>query len=201
MRFGTKIIFWVAAVAFIVSSCMQEPGGNEEEREYKKLIVRDFGNSVEEALLTKAENYYPPREDIINAISTQTIAIPDSNYWYYDDFDGIRVPYCITIDAVNFYTHVIDSLNKDKPANFLITAEFNYKAEVSFQKIYYSPPKNNKGETVTPERFESVYVVHMYILWKDYCGALCGTNISRERIVIFNEEGELLKVFLDGVAS
>lgn len=179
---------------------MQDPGEKEEKREYKKLIERDFGNSVEEGLLTKAENYYPPREDIINAISTQTIEIPDSNYWYYDDFDGIRVPYCITIDAVNFYTHIIDSLNENKTANFLITAEFKYKAEVSFQKIYYSPARNNQGETVTPERFESVYVVHMYISWKDYCGALCGTTISRERIVIFNEEGELVKVFLDGVA-
>jgi hypothetical protein len=179
---------------------MEDTGETDEAREYKKTIERNFTTDFEKELIDKAESYYPPREDIINAISKETIEIPDTLYWYYDDFDGVRIPYCITVDAVNFYSGLITNLNKNKTANFFITAKFAYKADVSFHEIYYSPSKNSKEEEVTRERFESAYVVTLQLGWEDDCGSLCGLSIYKQRIVVFNKEGELLKVFLDGVA-
>jgi hypothetical protein len=179
---------------------MEDTGRAEEKREYKKTIERNFATDFEEELIDKAESYYPQREDIINAISKETIEIPDTLYWYYDDFDGVKIPFCITVDAVNFYSDLITDLNKNKTANFFITAKFEYKAEVSFHELYYSPSKNSKDKDVIPERFESVYVVRLQMVWEDNCGSLCGLSIYKERIVVFNKAGELQKVFLDGVA-
>jgi len=200
MKLNRQIILLLTSLVFITVSCMEDTGRTEEKREYKKTIERNFATDFEEELIDKAESYYPQREDIINAISKETIEIPDTLYWYYDDFDGVKIPFCITVDAVNFYSDLITDLNKNKTANFFITAKFEYKAEVSFHELYYSPSKNSKDKDVIPERFESVYVVRLQMVWEDNCGSLCGLSIYKERIVVFNKAGELQKVFLDGVA-
>ena len=200
MNLNRQITLLLTSLVFITVSCMEDTGRAEEKREYKKTIERNFATDFEEELIDKAESYYPQREDIINAISKETIEIPDTLYWYYDDFDGVKIPFCITVDAVNFYSDLITDLNKNKTANFFITAKFEYKAEVSFHELYYSPSKNSKDKDVIPERFESVYVVRLQMVWEDNCGSLCGLSIYKERIVVFNKAGELQKVFLDGVA-
>jgi len=200
MKLKRQIIFLLTTLVFFAVSRMEDNGGTDEKREYKKTIERNFSTHFEEELIDKAESYYPPREDVINAISKETVEIPNTLYWYYDDFDGVKIPYCITVDAVDFYSNLINDLNKNKTANFFITAKFEYKAEVSYHELYYSPSKNSKNEDVTQERFESVYVVRLQMKWEDNCGSLCGLSIYKERIVVFNKAGELLKVFLDGVA-
>ena len=171
------------------------------ERSYTKLIERNSDNSFEAELITKAESYYPPREDLIAATEWSGMEVPEDAYWYYNSFDGVLIPYCITTDAIDYYTTLIDVFNANKEDVFFYTAEFTYSANVEFHDSYTSPDKNSIGETVEPQSFESVYVVTLDLYWMDYCGPLCAMWIEKQRIAVFDESGDLLEVFMDGTIS
>lgn len=171
------------------------------ERSYTKLIERNSDNSFEAELITKAELYYPPREDLIAATEWSGMEVPETAYWYYNSFDGVLIPYCITTDAIDYYTTLIDEFNANKEDVFFYTAEFTYSANVEFHDSYTSPDKNSIGETVEPQSFDSVYVVTLDLYWMDYCGPLCAMWIEKQRIAVFSESGNLLEVFMDGTIS
>jgi len=185
----------------IVYSCNKsdEPENieSENERSYKKSIERIANSDFAASLIEKAENYYPPREEVAQ-IASPWIEVPDSGYWYYNDFDGVYIPFAITSDAVIYYSGLIDTFNANKKDVFFITANFNYQAKVTFYENYSSPDINSHGDTVIPEDFNSVYVVELALKWNQYCGNLCAMWIDKKRIAVFNPSGELLKVFLDG---
>ena len=124
--------------------------------------------------------------------------IPASKYWFYSSFDGIYIPYAITKEAVEYYSNLIDQFNANKSDSFFQTAELVYSASVEFHENYLSPSANSRGEPVTPEEFESVYVVKLILEWEQYCGPVCAMWINKERIAVFDETGQLLDVFLDG---
>ena len=192
----SKIILFLTIIIFTNSSCQEKT--DEFERSYTKSIERISSNEFENELIDAAEKYYPPRDSVVKV--TYGMEIPYSKYWYYDVFDGVNIPYAITEDAINYYSNLIDELNENKKDNFFLAADLNYKAEVSFYESYTSPSLNSRGETVESEEFNSVYVVKMILKWEDYCGSLCALWINKERVVVFNETGDLLKVFLDGAA-
>ncbi|WP_321370281.1 hypothetical protein [uncultured Draconibacterium sp.] len=171
------------------------------KRSYTKLIERNSDNSFEAELITKAELYYPPREDLIAATEWSGMEVPETAYWYYNSFDGVLIPFCITTDAIDYYTTLIDEFNANKEDVFFYTAEFTYSANVEFHDSYTSPNENSNGESVEPQNFDSVYVVTLDLYWMDYCGPLCAMWIEKQRIAVFNESGDLLEVFMDGTIS
>jgi hypothetical protein len=116
-------------------------------------------------------------------------------------FDAVYIPFAITNDAVNYYSSLIDNFNSNKKDVFFIMADFNYSAKISFKEKYSSPSFNSHNEMVVSEDFSSVYVVELTLNWEQYCGSLCAMWIDKKRIVVFNQFGELIKVFLDGEIS
>ncbi|MDX8337650.1 hypothetical protein SLH46_00555 [Draconibacterium sp. IB214405] len=189
-------------LAFV--SCSDSSDDNElemPERSYTKLIERNSDNTFEAELITKAESYYPSRQEVIDAAEWSGMEVPETAYWYYNSFDGVPIPYCITIDAIDYYSDLIDMYNANREDVFFYTAEFTYSANVAFHDNYTSPDKNSMGEAVEPQSFESVYVVTLDLYWTDYCGSLCAMWIEKQRIVVFNESGDLLEVFMDGEIS
>lgn len=185
-------------MVFIVSCEKDE--GLDVERNYTKIIERTFANDFEATLIDKAEAYYPPRDSVVNA-ARSWVEVPETKYWYYDGFDGVYIPYAITIDAINYYEGLIDTYNASPDDAFFIVANFTYKAEVEFFDSYSSPERNSDGVAIDVKEFTSVYVVTMELSWDDYCGSLCAAWIKKERIVVFNQAGEILDVFLDGKIS
>ncbi len=193
------ILFMLALVSCSDSSDDNEP--EMTERSYTKLIERNSDTSFEADLITKAESYYPPKQDVIDATEWSGIEVPETDYWYYNSFDGVLIPYCITTEAINYYSTLIDDFNANKEDVFFYTAEFTYTANVEFHDTYTSPDENSNGETVEPQSFESVYVVTLDLSWMDYCGSLCAMWIDKQRIAVFNESGDLLEIFMDGTQS
>jgi len=182
-----------------INSCKKE-NEDEPKRIYTKTIERNFSNEFEENLIEKAEAYYPPRDSVVEAAYSQ-MEIPDSNYWFYSSFDGTYIPYAITKEAVEYYSDLIDQFNSNKSDSFFFTAEFVYSASVEFHENYQSPSANSREEAIVPEEFESVYVVKLILEWEQYCGPVCAMWINKERIAVFNENSQLLDVFLDGPIS
>ena len=176
-----------------------DSGQQPPKREFTKNIERVFLNEFEQNLIITAESFYPPRDSVLNAASPEfQIFIPDTNYWFYDSFDGVRIPYAITIDAINYYSNIIDLLNAS-PNSLIYKADFDYKAEVAYFNSYsFEGIDPFTGDTLPSISFNNVFVVKMDLSWDHSCGPECGLYIIHKRIVIFNSEGELLQIFHDG---
>nr|WP_319511234.1 hypothetical protein [uncultured Draconibacterium sp.] len=201
MRANYFLLLSLFILALVSCSDSSDDGLEMPERSYTKLIERNTDNSFEADLITKAESYYPPREDLVAATEWSGLEVPETAYWYYNSFDGVLIPYCITTDAIDYYTTLIDEFNANKDDVFFLTAEFTYSASVEFHDAYSSPDENSNGETVEPQSFDSVYVVTLNLYWMDYCGPLCAMWIEKQRIAVFDESGDLLEVFMDGTIS
>lgn len=179
---------------FAAVSCNKENEEQEIETSYEQSIERISSNDFEKNLIEIAENTYPPKMDVMAAAIFSNIEIPDSAYWYYNSFDGVLIPYAITVDAINYYSELIEALNTGELQTIFITASFDYKAEVEF-KEEYALANNEKDES---DNYADVFVVEMNLKWENYCGSLCALWINKKRTVVFSEEGELLKIYFDG---
>lgn len=193
-----KILIYTALVFMMILSCSKPVEEPETEKSFTKLIERVAKNNFEASLIEKAEKYYPARENVV-AVTDPRIEVPETKYWYFYSFDGVRVPYAVTRDAVDYYSDLIDEFNANKKDVFFISAELNYKATVQFFEKFTSPAANSMGEQAEPELFSSVYVVELDLNWLQYCGSLCAMGFNKKRIVVFNPSGEIQKVFLDGI--
>lgn len=175
---------------------------NEIERSYTKIITRISENSFEDSLIFEAEKIYPDRDSVLAVVHPSEIKfIPETGYWFYSTFDCVRLPYAITKDAIKYYEDLIDSLNAGNIYQFIITAEFGYNAIITFEDSFTF----NESDPFTEEPlpiviFEKVYVVEMSLRWSHYCGPECGLWINHRRIIVFDKNGNLLNVFLDGLS-
>ncbi len=190
------LIILSLTVVWLVVSCEKEDNP-EPDGIYTKTIQRNFSDEYEKSLIEKAEAWYPSREEVL-AAAGMNMEIPDAFFWFYQEFDGVYIPFAITADAVKYYSDLIDQFSGNNNDNFFTEAELNYIATVEFHEKYLSPEVNSLGEQMNPQDYESVYVVKMELSWYQYCGSLCAMWIEKERIVVFGEAGELLDVFMDG---
>ena len=196
-----KILLLLLTVSLILFTHCSVENEDEPERIYTKSIERIFSGVFEEGLIEQTENYYPAREEVLEVATPYAGEIPETGYWFYESFDGVLIPFALTGDAVDYFSELIDEFNQNKESNFFISAELEYKAVVSFENVYASPDIDSNGIPVETEYYESVYVVHCTLAWFQYCGSLCAMWIDKERIAVFDEEGTLLKVYLDGPIS
>jgi len=198
-----KLIIFLFTILFI-TGCKSEinsPDNNQQQpkREFTKSIERFFSNEFEKNLITAAESFYPPRDSVVNAAAMEfRIFIPDTNYWFYDAFDGVKIPYAITIHAINYFEEAIDALTASINS-FIYKAEFNYKVEISYYETYIFEGFDQLTGLQFPSiAFNNVNVVEMNLSWDHYCGPECGLYIKHKRIVVFNSQGDLLQIFYDG---
>ncbi len=202
-----KKILLIIPIIFLIISCNSktnipiEPEEKEIEREFTKKIERISTNNFESNLILSAESIYPNRDSVLAYMSRfiPQSSIPDSNLWFFEEFDGVLIPFAITSDAISYYDDLIDSLSANNGYKFFITANFEYRAEIQFKESYTFEGENPfTGEPLPSVSYEHVYVTTMSLKWENYCGMLCGLWISHKRIVVFDESGNLLNVFYDG---
>ncbi|MEM1127970.1 MAG: hypothetical protein AAGI71_15080 [Bacteroidota bacterium] len=174
----------------------------EEEvaRSYRTSIVREATSHVEADLIAQAEAVYPPRDSVLAHVPPERHdRIPETGYWYLDSFDGVRIPYALTGDAVTYYSDLIDALEAGEQLPFLTEASLEYRATASFRETYTFDGQDPLTLEALPSvSFERVHVVEMSLAWYQYCGPVCAMWINHSRIVVFDEAGTLLQVFLDG---
>jgi hypothetical protein len=189
LKFSVGLIIIIVAI-----SCNIETEEPVIEKIYTKSVERISINDFEKNPIEKAESIYPERIEVMAAAVFSNIDIPETGYWYYNSFDGIQIPYAITIDAINYYTELIDDINSGKINTFFLKATFIYQAKVEFHDNY-SIKINGKDDA---NEYKNVYVVDMNLTWEHSCGSLCGLWINKKRTVVFDQSGELQKVYYDG---
>lgn len=198
-----KKILMVLFLGLLISCKSQSdnPTSVEEQKfEFTKNIERNAKNDFENNLILKAEAVYPPRDSVLAIMPPELAkANPVAEYWYYSQFDGILIPYAVNSGAINYYSRMIDSLNANNGYNFLLSAKFDYSADIKFKESYTFEGKNLfSGRQMPSVSFSRVYVVSMTLKWENYCGPVCGLWISHQRVVVLDESGNILRVFYDG---
>lgn len=199
-----KLFISVFFVLIFVLSCSDKVTNPDNEivqsqNEYTKQIERIYSNDFEKNLITIAESIYPPRDSVLSVTPPELLPfIPDSNYWFYQTFDGVVIPYAITSEAIIYYSEIIDTL-KSRQNSFIYKAVFSYSAKVTFNNIYiFEGIDPMTGLPLQSETFNDVYVISMDLSWDHYCGPECGLYIDHKRIVVFDNQGNLIKIFYDG---
>lgn len=112
--------------------------------------------------------------------------------WCSHRFDCVCIPYALTCEALKYYVDVILAFRHQdfSPSGGITmeTSSLTYNARVAFhERIEYEG-------TV----FVDVRVVYLSLQWSQYCGNICALFFSKERLVIFNAEGEVEAVIGDG---
>ena len=173
-----------------------------EERSYQKSIERIADNDFEASLIEKAEAIYPSRAGVIAAVPEGLdLEIPEEGYWFYAHFDGILIPYAVTNEAVAYYTGLFDGIEAGTFSQYIRKIKYTYSADVSFESEFvFDGGEHSDGSPEVTESFTNVYVVTMTLNWWHRCGDLCGMTLDAGRVVVFDESGNLLRVFLDGPA-
>lgn len=193
-------ILWVGCDAVVETENSAGARDDQEPRSYSKHVERIASNEIEAALIDSAEAVYPPRDSVVAAVpDIYRITIPAENHWYWWHFDGVLIPYAITAEAVEYYSRLIDDLKIGIGMTFLRQADLRYVAEVRFHERYtFAGTENGYGDQSLYDDYENVYVVAMSLEWNQRCGMECGMNIRHKRLVVFDAEGNLIRVHLDG---
>ena len=144
-----------------------------------------------------AESAYPPRSDVVRtaeADSPRSRSLPDDEkLWWYDEGDGVRIPFAITAEAVEWYRKLVESYRtKVWPKTDLGPfSSFNYLASASFKKVY----------TRDGRSFGSVYVVEMNLSFGVTWGSTAAVGFHKDRTVVLDRSGKVLAIFGDGKTS
>ena len=165
---------------------------------FEEHIQRNFSGPLQEKWLLKAENTLPARRDIEKARQSsphyRRAKTPLSYHlWWYDDFDGVRLPFAITAQGVNYYRNLLAAFRRGdfRGANGLAMsqARLDYRAVIAFHRVW-------KGKS---RSFRNVYLATLELKWSQTCGSLCGLYIDRTRQVVISPQGKILGVFGDGI--
>ncbi len=181
----------------------------EIERSYTKTIERTYANEFERALIDSAEAAYPTRDSVIADLYAMYAGlrewdevIPEVNYWYWFSNDGVLIPYSLTIEAISYYSNLIDSLETGQAHQSIQKAEFEFDASITFFENYefkwpddWPPPRDNDLPTYL---FEMVFVVQSSMKWHHQCIHECLMIINHKRTVVFDKQGNIIQIFLDG---
>ncbi|HEV8325711.1 MAG TPA: hypothetical protein VG389_29140 [Myxococcota bacterium] len=167
---------------------------------FEVQVRRDAGGPDQARALCLAEAAYPPRADVLAAIDGAHFklgAVPsDARLWWYSAFDGVRLAYAVTGDALRYYLDLTTAFARGEraPAGAavkMLASRLEYAATVRRARTF-----TRDGRT-----FADVWVVEMRLDWRDYCGPLCAMGFGKTRTVVLSAAGEVLALFGDGPAA
>jgi hypothetical protein len=176
------------------------PPINDPEGKYTIIIHRDFKSAKEQDLLRKAEAVYPNPEKTEQELFKNWRNMSDARAvpplggprWGEGGNDSIPTTTVVTTSAVLYYYNTSLSMRKNSgkiPDNgfTFINSNLKYDAVIKRNDIFERGGKE----------FENVYIANMTLTWGQMCGSLCGAGFTRNKIVVLNEKGDILGLFLD----
>lgn len=173
------------------------PDMDEANDQFGILIERTYVNDDEAQLIKEAEETQPVRENVLLVIGSpnkqEQIGVdPEAPLWWYATFDGVRIPFAITADALTYYVNVIKAFEAgdfaDSDGINMLKAYVKYEASVEYAEVY------QLGESV----HHDVALVQMKLSWSQYCGPECAMGFFKNRTVVFSASGDLIEVLEDG---
>lgn len=172
------------------------PRTSEKEGPYKVEISRSFGDAKEEAMLRKAEAVYssPSKmvEDVFRHLGYWAQENPKemAPMWGIRGNDDIQATNVVTARAVRYYYDLTLAARHDPHLPTGLTAEYTnlrYDAVIK----HFDQYAHNK------DSFENVYVADLTLKWSFNCGMLCGMGFTRNKLVVLDDQGNVIAMYLD----
>jgi hypothetical protein len=145
-------------------------------------IHRTYADSMAMRLLRLAESTPPDTAELFKVMNSQVKqAIPPAEkngVWWCNVLGGVRVAYAITDKAVKYYA----DYTLDRIARGGGVTKMTYIADLKYYENYGS----------ASDTYSQVYVAQMSLTFQE------GIGFSKQRIVVFDKNGLLLKIYGDG---
>ena len=192
---------WIVADGKTAASLPKTVVPADDKAAYKVRIERDAKDAKLQALIEKAESLYPLPEKVKdNKRGLIRGRDKDELLWWCDEFDGIRIPFAITANAVVYYQNALQEFGKGDFSRShgikMLTASLDYSATAKdYDEWEYTDETTRKKE-----KFTKVSIVLLVLRWRQYCGSLCAMGFSKHRFVVFDPNGNVLAIRSDGQA-
>jgi hypothetical protein len=150
-------------------------------------ISRTYADSTCMRLLRLAETLPPDTAELFKVMPPQVkqeIPPAEKNgVWWYQIINGARIAYAITDKAVKYYA---DSTLDKIASGSLITPQMTYNGDVKYYENY-------GYDSLT---YSQVYVAQMSLYFRNN-SVMYFVGFSKQRIVVFNKNGQVLKIYGD----
>ncbi|MEK7317086.1 MAG: hypothetical protein AAB011_12965 [Candidatus Eisenbacteria bacterium] len=143
-------------------------------------IHRIFATQAEERMLRTAESLYPLSARVTGD-SGATI-----DRWWFSEFDGIKIDNYATRGALAYY---LDTIRRFQGGDFMGTiamqsSGLNFRSSIEWTDYIAA------GDV----GYRDVYAATIVLDWYQVCGSLCAMGFSRQRTVIFNAQGDVIRL-------
>ncbi|MFN0128340.1 MAG: hypothetical protein ACKV19_16830 [Verrucomicrobiales bacterium] len=157
---------------------------------HKVVITRQATDDADRRLIKAAENAQPLRRDVQQAAGETKLPTTGPLWWYKEEL-GVRIPFAATSDAVSYFRDLVTRYGKES---------FTRYTEPSSHLEYAAKVVAHDSFTHDKESFVNVRVVTLKL---DFSQNFCATgteglSFQKERLVIFNAAGRIIRIFGDG---
>jgi hypothetical protein len=168
----------------------------QNEEPYKIEIAYAFNSPLEASLLKKAEAVYGKQDNFISMIRQDPAGwaadLPAEvvPLWGSRGNDNVQVLDVITASAVRYYYDLSIAMREKRKFHEV------FQMQATGLK-YFGSIKHFENYEHAGRKFQNVYVADLNLTWSSICGGLCGIGFTRNKIVVFDSNGDLLDLFLD----
>lgn len=171
------------------------PETSDTNGPFKIQIARSFANRWEETLLSKAEAVYLGPTAMIHDLLSARLCDADlrkekAAVWGACGNDNIEMTRVVTARAVRYYYDLalLAQKNPHLPSGFTAQAlSVEYGAAIKLLPEYHH----------AQDVFHDVYVADLNLKWSFVCGGLCGVGFTRNKVVVLDQQGNILAMYLD----
>lgn len=176
----SRLSVFILIATFSLSGCSLLFG------QYTAVVQRIAENDFEHGLIAAAEAACPGELEIAARCSDggDPSELCD---WSCGEVEYFKVVFAVTGEAIAYYEGLIEQFKGQRFtfASRPQIAELEYLADVHFEERFLA---------LDGEMFTNAYVVVLQLHFQTVCGALCGNGMSAERKVVFDADGNLLKI-------
>ena len=192
--------YLIAALLLAVTSARSEPpvflppDQSSTQGTHTISIKRTFADDDLGKLILAAESLVPPRADVVSVMRVRgneaMKRLQPKDLWWYESFDGTLIPYALTGGCLTHLTErskaFVKSVAEGKPMIGSKHSTLNYTATAVHHEQF----------ELDGQKFRNVNVVTMTLEWSQR-----SMWFSKERVVVFDEKRNPVKVFHDGTTS
>lgn len=157
------------------------------------VLTRTPADAASQRLIKAAEAAAPPKDAVRKAAGETKLPETGPLWWYREEL-GVRIPFAVTGDAVKYFAELVGRYGKESFTRFVEpNSRLEYSAKVTTHKMF----------SRDDESFSNVRVVTLTLHFsQNFCATGTeGQSFQKERIVVFDSAGTLLKIFGDGTTE
>lgn len=157
---------------------------------HQVTIRREAADDSQTKMIATAEAARPDAAALREAIGEGPEAKDPSQWWYREEL-GIRIPFALTTEAVDYFTRKVEEYRKQ---------EFKRHLEPSSSVDYHASVALHPQFERNGRKFDNVHVVTLKLVFMQQFAATTteGMQFEKVRTVVLDEKGKVLAVFGDG---